>query len=179
MLVFYCCISAANVEISGNWHMQEQSNWCWAASAQNSVRHIKGTSRSQTEAAAYIFGTAQNKGAENKQTASAAEYMSWNTLDYSYTTQCRQKNYAFLKKEIDLGYIPIAVYGFYYNGQSSPDIERRGHAVDITGYNNDNGKYLYYYNPFDGSKNYCSFSAFSDGSYNGGIYDGTIYNDVC
>lgn len=155
--------------------MQDKSKWCWVACAQNSVKNIKGTAPSQKSAVVYVLGSDKNQGGTNAQTDKAAEYLSNNTLVYGHTSTGTIKGFTFLASQIDKGYVNILSSGYYVDG-----VRSSGHDVLMTGYEiKDSVQYIYYYDPYDGSTNYCKYKAFKNGTYNGAEYDGTIYNSVC
>lgn len=119
--------------ISLSWKQQECSNWCWIASAQNSVIASLGKSKTQTEGAKYIFGSAKNKAGTAKQTAKVAEYLSGGVMSYDYTSIGNPKGFYFLKSHIDKGLVPITFAGYYTEG-----VRTSGHATVIVGYTRGN-----------------------------------------
>lgn len=170
------CLSyaeASKLLISRSWKMQQDSNWCWVACAQNSVINVLGKAESQESGVKHIFGSVVNKGASNAQTANVAEYLSNDVLVYGHTVTGTKKGFSFLKKKIDVGYVTILSSG-YYDGSK----RKNGHDVLMTGYDTAGGNHIYYYDPLDGKVNFCTYKSFVDGTYNGAKYDGTIYN-VC
>lgn len=153
---------------------QEKSQWCWAASARNSVHNEMENHRTQKAAVMHIKGTLlnwyPNEPGDIFETAEAAEYISKGTEDY-----CGENGAAifqFLKFEVDNHNATIVGYSFY-NG----DKRIGGHMVVITGYYiMGNSNYVVYYDPEDGLSHTCLYSDFCDGSYNGGIYNATCFN---
>ncbi len=86
--------------------IQAKSNWCWAAAAENSVRGMMTPTRDQYDAVVYVKGSALNEGGVMSETATAAEYISNNTYDYTYTPRSRTngvKTYSFLVSRVNAG----------------------------------------------------------------------------
>ncbi|MDO4167134.1 MAG: C39 family peptidase [Eubacteriales bacterium] len=170
------CLSyaeASKLLISRSWKMQQDSQWCWVACAQNSVINVLGKAESQESGVKYIHGSKVNKGANNAQTARVAEYLSNDVLVYGHTATGTKKGFSFLKGKIDVGYVTILSSGCYEG-----TIRKYGHDVLMTGYDTTGGNHIYYYDPLDGKVNFCTYKSFVNGTYNGAKYDGTIYN-VC
>ena len=170
-------IAAKGYTLTASWVKQEKENWCWAACAENSVMYKRKISKTQRDAVRYIMGKLlnpyPNKTGDIKDIKDAAEYIS----DYqeSYTYIVSQKKYSFLRQKIQEGTITIAVLG-YYDGE----VRKNGHAVIITGYDDQYNK-ITYYDPQKGMTHTCYYNAFCTGVYNGGVYEGTVYNyySVC
>lgn len=130
---------------------QAKSNWCWAAAAENSVRGMMTPTRDQWDAVAYIKGSSNiNEGGTLSETATAGEYISNNSYDYTYTPRSRTngvKTYSFLVSKVNAGEPPI-VTGGYYNGT----LRTGGHAITVVGYYyTDTTKCFYFRDPLNNS----------------------------
>lgn len=168
--------------IDKNYVPQEKTNWCWAASAENSVRAVMKPAHTQKEAVKKIKGTAinpyPNKGGSLKEIANAADYISNYNLDYYYVTTALTASA--LKRYNANGYAPVLVSGEY------TDIRAGGHAVILVDCYQSVGGYTIEYYECDqfnakggAGYKYCSYERFCNGDYNGRIYDGTVYNYFC
>ncbi len=165
-------------QLNDSWVRQEKSNWCWAASAENSVLYERNITRHQKDAVKYIKGGILNPypnvGGTAKDTKDAAQYISNYTENYGYIEE--KQTYSFLKSQIDRQNITITMAGYYKNNERT-----HGHATIIVGYNDEN-RYITYFDPSDGKKYTCSYISYCDGSFNGRKFDMTIYNydrNVC
>lgn len=172
-MVVYAADEAILLALPG-LEMQEKSNWCWVASARNSVHNETDNHRTQKEAVRHIKGTLLNWYPNDtgtiSETEEAAEYISKGTEEYSVVNGA--VTFQFLKSEVDNHNATIVGYSFY-NGTERIG----GHMVVITGYCViGNNNQVVYYDPGDGISHTCSYSAFCNGSYNGGIYNATCYN---
>lgn len=158
---------------------QAKSNWCWAASAENSVRgSISGVTRTQEDAVREIKGTVNNPYPDTTGSLEdmdrAAEYISDNRLNYGYTplsTTNGVKTYSFLRLEINASQIPILDVGYYSNG-----LRTGGHAVVMVGYSSSDSVFmLYYIDPKNNARYGCTYEQFKNGYCQGGNYDGTVW----
>jgi len=154
------------------FQQQEQSLWCWVASARNSVRFEKTILRSQKSAVKKIKGSVIDRDGTITEIEQAAEYISYGTEDYDAI----EKNLSFsnLKSQVKRGNVTIACAGYY----DSNNKRNGGHAVAITGYlENAQNNYINYFDPLDGVSYMCSYAEFCDGSFNKRKYDFTVYNN--
>lgn len=168
---------AKGIKLSYNMVKQEKTNWCWAASAENSVRYEMSNPRTQKSAVNKLKGTSKNAypnvGGTLSDIKKAAEYISRNTESYFNSSLSRSsvKSFDFLKKEVSSGNVTILVGG-YYNGST----RNGGHAVTMIGYDVTGGKnYLQIYDPWDGTIKKCTYSNFKSG-FGNRQYDGTVWN---
>lgn len=163
---------------------QEKTNWCWAASAENSVWAFMQPAHTQREAVRKVKGTSAipypNKPGSLSEIAEAADYICNNRE--SYYGVATTLSFQSLKRYNENGYAPILISGKY------TDIRAYGHAVALVDCFVENGiEYVWYYECDQFSKNVkpgyhkCTFKKFCDGTYNEKIYDGTVYNylSVC
>lgn len=167
---------AGRLSTSG-FEIQEESNWCWVASALNSVHYETKNHRTQKAAVLHLKGSLLGEWYPNvrgsiSDVEDAAEYISKNTEEYTgINVTC---SFSFLKKEIELDNVTIAGLGYF-----NEDGERTGgHAVAIIGYRVvDGNNVIEYYDPWDGSINLRAFVVFCDSSYEGKEYVATCYNN--
>ena len=155
---------------------QEKSNWCWVASAHNSVHYETKLHRTQKAAVKHLKGTSTEPYPNLPGTVSeieqAAEYISWNR-EY-YISSYSAKNFDFLKRQVDLDNVTIASAGYYNNN----NVRTSGHAVVITGYyiSNNNEYSIVYFDPWDEISYTCTYTEFCNGAFNNRRYDATCYN---
>ena len=168
---------AKGIKLSYDMVKQQKTNWCWAASAENSVRYEMKNPRTQKSAVNKIKGTTRdaypNVGGTLSDIKKAAVYISRNTESYFNSSLSRSsvKSFDCLKKEVSSGNVTILVAG-YYNGSTRTG----GHAVTMIGYDITGGKnYLQIYDPWDGTINKCTYSNFKSG-FGNRQYDGTVWN---
>lgn len=159
---------------------QAKTNWCWAASAENSVRWERSITRDQYDAVKKIKGIViinpyPNVGGSIADIKKAAEYISKNKESYSKTalsTSSGVKSFEFLKNEVKNSDVTILVGGYY----DSKGKRNGGHVVTCTGYSiSGNSNVLTIYDPWDGSTSNVKYSYFKDG-FGSRKYDGTVYN---
>lgn len=185
--------SATDVRKFTDSQQQATTSWCGIASAWNAVRWEYGSPRSQWDAAA-AFGIPTYSGVDTTQVSNIAEYMSYYTE--SYSPYLFSVTYNIIFNEI-VYYDNMVICGA---GKYTQNGQRLGHVMTIYGINNNNGNYLYYIDPwysFDPSpihgvnpypngllaqdanirRQYCSYSAFCNGSYNSYSFDCTVLND--
>ncbi len=166
---------ADQVILSYSKETQSLSNWCWVASAKNAVKYSYNTTKLQSDAVYYVYGNIFNYTANLQKTALAANYFSDNTMNYYYTqrgTDVGVKPYEYLKGKINIGRVIILSAGYYVNGERDG-----GHDVTMHGYFS-YGSYasmIWYFDPDDGIDYECAYSSFKSGSFNGRMYDGTVY----
>ncbi len=171
-------VQAADVLLSYTTVTQEKSMWCWAASAENSVRYFYSFPNPHREAVRNIKGSSSipypDVPGDPSETALAAEYCCNYSKNYTYTPCSLTngvKSFAFLAQRVDQGYPPILMGG-YYNGS----VRTGGHWVTLVGYYSSGvTKNLRYKDPVNNSLKCCSYAAFKDGSYNGRKYDATAW----
>ena len=154
------------------FQQQEQSLWCWVASARNSVRFERTILRSQKSAVKKIKDEVVNDSGTLTEIVRAAEYISYGTEDYVAIR--KEMSFADLKNQVKRGNVTIACCGYYdSNGNRTG-----GHVVVITGYlENAQNNYIYYFDPLDGVSYTCSYTEFCNGSFNGMEYKETAYNN--
>lgn len=159
---------------------QAKTNWCWAASAENSVRWEMNITRDQYDAVKKIKGTPifdpyPNVGGTLADMKNAAEYISKNTESYCKTALSPYsgvKSFLFLRDEVKEGDVTILVAGYY----DSKGNRNGGHAVTCTGYSTvGNMDKIYIYDPWDGSTSVIQYGFFSNG-FGSRRYDGTVWN---
>lgn len=159
---------------------QAKDRWCWAASAENSVRWEMSITRDQYDAVKKIKGTPiiepyPNVGGTLADIKNAAEYISENTESYSKTALSQYrgvKSFLFLRDEVKNGDVTILVAGYY----DSEGNRYGGHAVTCTGYSTSGDiSQIYIYDPLDGSTSLVKYGYFSNG-FGSRNYDGTVWN---
>lgn len=183
-LVLSICTLCVSIVYAGDnvllstsgFEAQEKSNWCWVASARNSVHYETNNHRTQKAAVLHLKGSVLGEWYPNvfgniSDIEDAAEYISKD--NESYTGANVTGTFLFLKGQIDYRNITIACAGYYNN-----NVRNSGHAVVITGYHTLAGKnHIVYHDPLDNQTYVCLYSQFCDGSYNERIYDQTCYNN--
>lgn len=96
---------AKGIRLSYDMVKQEKTNWCWAASAENSVRYEMKNPRTQKSAVNKIKGTTKeaypNVGGTLSDIKKAAVYISRNTESYFNSSLSRSsvKSFDFLKRK--------------------------------------------------------------------------------
>jgi hypothetical protein len=184
-LIATVALAASGKTLSYTMVQQAMSNWCWAASAENSAKgYHEGSlnlSRTQWDAVHAIKGNSSmqypNVGGTNGDADTAAEYISNNNLIYDHTgtsVTSGVKSFSFLKSEIDAEEVPILSAG-YYNSSGN---RTGGHDVTMYGYfENGSTQQIRFYDPANGNTYYISYNSFKNGcsSTNYRIYDGTIW----
>jgi hypothetical protein len=148
---------------------QEQTNWCWAATAQ-AIMGFHGTSVRQCDLANWLFGqttccanpgsAACNKGATNAEQSRV--YSHWG---FSNTPVDSSTSFATVKNEI-CNNRPIK-FGWAWTGGG-------GHALTMRGYYDGTTDYVYYIDPGDASYNYKTYSWVVSGDNH--TWSTTIYN---
>lgn len=162
--ILLCSITAkAKKEtLTANYVRQQKSNWCWAASAENSVRYERKTKRTQKDAVKKIKGFFLNPYPNMQgypiDIKNAAEYISFGTENYSCVKH--QENFNFLKRQVHIKNVSIVTYGIY-KGKGKIG----GHAVAVIGYN-DNMEEIQIYDPSSsgGGKKWFPYNAFQKGT---------------
>ncbi len=149
---------------------QQQSNWCWVASAECSGKHLRYTDRTQTGAVTEIKGGVVNETGTIFETAEAAEYFTHGL--YDYVGEGRRYPCELFTAQLMNNYIPIAGGIYYENGVATGGHATPVHSVQRLG----NGiKLIGYYDPDIDKTFTCSYEAFCDGSYNDRQYGLTCY----
>lgn len=156
---------------------QQKSNWCWAASAENSVRYERKINRTQKDAVkkikGWVLNTYPNIGGTTKDIKEAAEYISKGKENYSYVK--RQESYNFLKRQIHIQNVSVITYGYYKDND-----KKGGHAVAVIGYNDDTGEIQVYDPAVNGGKKWYSYKKLKNGDlFFDGLkakYETTIFN---
>ena len=105
-------------------YQQEQTNWCWAASAQM-IGHTMGRNVTQSAIVDYVMGTVANIGSGNIENASKA--VNYATLRNT-TIRGAALSFAASKAELDSGEP-------FYISIGWKDKDGGGHAVVAAGYN--------------------------------------------
>ena len=169
-------VYAAGVMLSTDgFEKQEKTNWCWVASALNSVHYETSSNRTQKAAVMYIKGTVlnwyPNEGGTIAEIEEAAEYISKGTENYTGTDS--ETPFVFLRNEVNYNNVTIICAGRY-----SGDVRTGGHAVAVTGYyTSGTEEYITYYDPMTGSNKTCSYSELCNNAVSGGRYDKTCFNN--
>ncbi len=170
-------VMASQVILNYTKEMQQMTKWCWVASAKNSAKYTINTSITQSEAVDHIKGSIGNYGGTLTDIELAAEYISMYLMSYQncgISTTSGVKSFSYLTDKVDQGLVTILVAGKYVNG-----VRESGHAVTMHGYFS-YGSYasmIWYYDPWpDDNTDYeCTYSSFVNGSFNGRMYDGTVF----
>jgi len=156
---------------------QEKSNWCWAACSEMAGRYICGYPflgigyRSQSDIVKYVKGSTADLPGSLADSAKGSKYASKDKYTYYY--ESKVWSWSDLRGEIDNNRTVQLGAGYYEN-----QIRRGGHMVILTGWtfnSSSNRYYIYYNDPWDGTQQFCEYSAFLDGSFNGRKYDQTVY----
>lgn len=159
---------------------QERSQWCWVASAETSAKHLVNNARTQSNTVTFVKGSPVNESGTIAETAAAANYFSLNR--YNYVGVNHTYSIAMFKGQIMSNRMPIVCAGRYNESGNRTG----GHATVayMVTYNTDGTRGFGYYDPDagiyppgdkKGRNHICSFEAFCNGSYNGRIYDQTIF----
>lgn len=172
----YATIQTESVSVTAV--IQAKSNWCWAACAQMAGRAMYPTStRTQYSVVYYLKHTSSenypNVPGSISDSAIGSGYVTYNNVTFNSTASAW--NFSQIATSLSNGY-PVQAGAGYYSG----GIRTGGHVVviyttqfiDVTGTFE---YYIDYLDPWDGSRNHCTFASFSNGSYNSRIYDQTIY----
>ena len=139
---------------------QEQSNWCWAASALMVGKYAyPSTTVTQSQIVYHVKGTVDNLPADLYESADAAMFVTnYNT---GYTVHSSYFSFSTTKNYIDSG-VPIMARVY----RSTPAQDSLGHFYVIYGYHESStGQYLYIINPGDGYGYYVSYSDFLNGEW--------------
>ncbi|MCR5742732.1 MAG: hypothetical protein K6F92_03260 [Lachnospiraceae bacterium] len=171
------CAFAGQVILYYNKETQQRTEWCWVASAKNAVKYTFDTTRTQSQAVDHIKGSIINEGGTLDEIRTAANWLSEGRMNYEQIglgTVSGVKTYGYLTDKIDNGRVTVLVGGYYTDG-----VRNGGHAVTMHGYYS-YGSYasmIWYYDPLpeDNLDHECAYSSFKNGSYNGRLYDGTVY----
>lgn len=157
---------------------QAKSNWCWAACAEMAGKSVYASStRSQYSVVYYLKGVASdpypNVSGYITDTEAGSEYVSYSNEDFRSTSS----TWSFSQIATSLGNDNpvLASAGYYSNG-----VRTGGHVVVIyltqmIDSSSGTSCYVKYIDPWDGASYYCTFDSFCDGSFNGRIYDRTVY----
>ena len=164
--------AASSKTLSYTMVKQDKTNWCWAASAENSVRgtykyHLGSTpSRDQWDAVEYIKGSYVNSGGTIIEIKIAADHISNNK--YRWSSAGSTKTFDFLKGRIT-NYVTPVIAGYYSSGG--------GHAMTCVGYKIDssNTEYIKIYDPWDGTKTYTKYTSYCNGTG----YKSLTYSATC
>lgn len=169
-------VSAKKEELTAKYVKQQKDNWCWAASAENSVRYERKINRTQKDAVkklkGWLLNPYPNIGGTAKDIKEAAEYISSGKENYSYEN--KQEDFNFLKRQIHIKNVPIITYG-YFKGKERID----GHAVAVIGYNDDKGT-IEIYDSSNGKTKWYNYKKLSEGKLEIGDfkakYETTVFN---
>lgn len=167
---------------------QQESNWCWAASARMFARnHYPGVLYTQSHAVQHVKGSVVNSGGTNAEAAKAMDYYISNISSASFNTSVlnyRIYSEAILKNFLDEGYVIYIARGWYGNINDSTS-RNSGHATVICGYIDINGTTRFVIlDPLpvnNGSYTLCSYQKIVNGRNcqadeipDTGVWDGTI-----
>ncbi len=174
LLTYSICINTVSNVSADSWsvsytrYRQEKTNWCWAASAQSSAKHMVSSAKTQTDAVVFVKGSNVNEGGTIFETARAANYFTNNK--YVYTGYERKFSYVLFKAQIMANQIPIVFMGKY-----KYTIRVRGHAVTVHALyqGNKNEIILTYYDPWEDRDFQISYDNFCDNPNTGVQYDYT------
>lgn len=157
---------------------QAQTQWCWAACAEMAGKNVyPSTDRTQYSAVQYVKGNDSNPypnvTGTAKDGAIGSQYISYDKKTFSYIIE--PWSYNQIVASLKNGYAVQAGAGTY-----SGSTRVSGHRVVI---NNAQfipefpgaAEYIDYQDPWDGKTHHCTFASFCDGSYNGRIYDQTVF----
>lgn len=155
---------------------QEKSNWCWAASAEMQGRWAySNATKTQWDIVRHLKGSwyywYPNVGGSVNDTRLASESVTNNTQSFSSTTTMTMAQIR--ASIINVNPKPI-IGGYVYYDENGTRIG--GHMVVINGsYTESFGDTLGYIDPLDATQHWCTYDAFLDGSYNGGIYEVSVW----
>ncbi|MCR4926779.1 MAG: hypothetical protein K5927_02275 [Lachnospiraceae bacterium] len=182
MVAMSVTIFATQVILYYSKEAQANTNWCWVASARNAVKYSHNPIKTQPEGVIYIKGSCVNEAGSLLETKNVADYFSQGEIYYANTargTTTGVKSFTFLTDKIDNDRVTVLSAGYYEGGE-----RKGGHSVSMHGYYS-YGSYasmIWYFDPWvDAANNYtpteheCSYNSFLSGTYNGRIYDGTVY----
>ena len=155
--------------------VQDKSNWCWAASAENAIIWEMHPDLTQWDAVYQLKGYPTNPypnfSGSIFDSRDAAKYISEYTESY-YAIE-NFKSFYFLQEMINDNH-PIINGAGYYNSLGN---RTGGHATLIFGWCTNTGvERITYYDSDTDTRETCLYSAFCDGSYNGRKYDQTCYH---
>ena len=158
--------------ISREYVIQEKTNWCWAACAENACIAENMRIYSQWDAVNTIKGTTSdaypNQMGTSTDIKNAVAKISNDSLAYSVYGV---KAYDDIANMIYQGYPIIATTGVY----SSNNYRLYGHAVLIVGWNNDGGtSRISYIDPIDAKNVVCTYAGFCDGTETLLKYEGSV-----
>lgn len=183
VLLFFVCVflysvsvSAKKEELSAKYVKQQKTNWCWAASAENSVRYERKIKRTQKDAVkklkGWLLNPHPNIGGNAKDIKEAAEYISSGKENYSYLN--KQETFNFLKRQVHIKNVPIIIYDYYKGKQKTTR-----HAVAVIGYNDANDS-IRVYDSDDGQKHWYDYKTLCNGKIKinklNAKYSSTIFN---
>jgi len=178
-LVVVLLLSLSVTAFAENWYYasnvslvrQAKTQWCWAASAEMAAKNVyPNTDRTQWHGVQQVKGSTNvNQPGTSNEACVAAETICYGRADF-------RSNYfpwtmASIRNEIMNNNKALIVLGGYYNnGQRTS-----GHFVTIDAvYQTSN--YIRYKDPWDATQHWVSYTQFSNGSYNGRVYEETVYN---
>lgn len=161
-------------QLYAGYVIQDKSNWCWAASAENAIIWEMSPTRDQWDAVYHIKGWLLNPypnvSGSIFDSRDAAEYISKNTEEYIATES--SKSFAFVSEQVYNSHPVINGAGYYSSG-----VRNGGHATVIVGWSNATGtNRITYYDSITDTRETCTFTAFCNGTYNSRRYDQTCYN---
>lgn len=156
--------------------VQAKSNWCWAACAEMLGKNVySSTQRDQYSIVNFVKLALNypNEAGTLSEIRRGVRYSSHYKASVNYVSSAW--SYGNIAASIYNGYGVIAAAGYYTN-----NVRQGGHAVVIYATQFVDGSsgsrfYISYIDPWDGTRNQCLYSSFCDGTYNGRIYDGTVY----
>ena len=133
---------------------QEQSNWCWVASARGAARAETTVTATQSDGVRHVKGSVVNARGSRDETERAAEYYSPSSdfVQYGGPLSFNQ-----IKACIDNGHLVITLF---FPHESNPATS--GHAIFINGYNtNDGEQQVRFCEPNDGTTQWYYYDLFS------------------
>lgn len=140
---------------------QEQTNWCWAASALNTAKkEYASVTKQQGNAVYYVKGGLVNQTATAAETALAAKYLTDFTKSFS------------VSGVLSYNYICISVYNQHPIILGAANAYG-GHMVMIHGWGigESNQQFVYYYDPWPGiGYRYCTYAQLLSGAQLGYPY---------
>lgn len=177
-LTFMLLFSMTQIAFAENWYsvpnvpviQQAKTQWCWAAAGEMAGKAFDPYStKNQTSGVYYVRGNYLNEPGYSREAAAVAQYVCSNKKTF-YVNQYTW-SMSNIRRDIMTYKSPLIFLAGYYDNYGN---RNGGHFV--TGdavYEVSN--YLRYKDSWDATTHWCTYSSFSDGSYNGRQYEETIY----
>ncbi len=154
-------------------YYQQNSMWCWAASAETSAKHIAPSSKTQAEAVCYVKGSTDDQSGDIEDIAYAANFfMAYSNGNAHYVSYNGAKNFTFLKAQVMADKEPI-IGGWEY--LSSSNWNNHATVVYKVIESDDGAKGVGYYDPFSNDFHICSYNNFCNGTSSGVSWQETCY----